>query len=215
MKEDRIQVLRDRVKDVFSDYSELAGGKNYRYHHSVRVLRISSRIKGYVDERVDKEVLAAGALLHDIGRKEDIEDGFLDPFKSNEGHAEKGREKVEDFAGDLFSEDEIGRIKVIVSNHHSTPETVEGRIVKDSDRLDVYGVSNLWRMFHYSYENGRVLEDEEDYFWNEAVPDMKQGLEKFFFRVSRRTAEKRLGRLVDAFNYMMQESHGADISKSI
>ena len=213
--EERIEKLRERVREAFSGYTELAGGRYYRYHHSVSVMRLSLKLLDNLDVDAEREVLAAGALLHDIGRTEDIEEGFLDPMSTSEGHAGRGIPLVEEYAGDLFSDGEIERIESIVGNHDSEPGTVEGRIVRDADMLDVYGVSNFWRMFHYSCEKGRSFEDEKEYFKETAVPDLREMLEEFHFDISRKVAERRLERQIDAFEQILAENSGEDISRSI
>ena len=213
--DERIEKLRERVREAFSGYTELAGGRDYRYHHSVSVMKLSLKLLDNLGADAEREVLAAGALLHDIGRTEDIEEGFLDPMSTSEGHAGRGVPLVKDYAGDLFSDGEIERIESIVGNHDSEPGTAEGMIVKDADMLDVYGVSNFWRMFHYSCEKGRSFEDEIGYFWDDAVPGMSDMLEDFNFDISRKVAERRLERQIDAFEQILAENSGEDISRSI
>lgn len=210
----RIGKLKERVQKAFSNYTELGGGRNYRYHHSLNVMKICYKMLEEMNPEVDREIVLGGALLHDIGRTEDINKGFLDPFESKEGHAERGESRVEEFAGDFFNVKELKILEKIVGNHDSEPKTLEGKIVQDADMLDVYGVSNLWRMFNYAFEKEKPLRSQKEYFFAQAVPGMRENLDNFNFDFIRNVAEKRLEKHVKAFKQICREIDAEDISKS-
>ncbi len=211
--EEEIQVLKERIEDLFSDYVEMAGGKNYRYHHSIYVSNIAEKLIENLEVNADRKCVLAGALLHDVGRSKDIEDGYLDPIECNEGHGERGVDLVDELAGDLFSDEMIDRLEEIVKNHHSSPETVEGKIVQDADQLDWYGLFDLWRMFHFACQNERSFEESKDYFWEHAVHRFEDQLNEFNFELTKKWAEFRLQRMKNNFRRLCDEIEAEDFSK--
>ncbi|MFB6182679.1 MAG: HD domain-containing protein [Candidatus Nanohaloarchaea archaeon] len=209
-----VEELKQDLKQVFSDYYEAAGGKNFRYHHLVRTHKHVKKLMEKEEVRqkdFDEEVVEVAALFHDIGRKEDIEDGYLDPLEMHEGHAEKGAEIVSEYVSEYLSENQLKKVEEVIRNHHSEPETVEGMILQDCDALSNFGVNNLWRMIHYSAENERTLEGGIRYFWNEAVEEYQEKLEDFNFDVTRRVAEKRITDHQEAIRTIEEEINAEDI----
>jgi putative nucleotidyltransferase with HDIG domain len=214
LTDDQIEQLKQQVKDEFSDYYEHAGGKNYRYHHSLRVLRLVNRIMQQPEiEKLDfdTKVVQVAALFHDIGRAEDIEDGYLDPFETHEGHASRSADYIRKHLNPLLTQKQVQRVSQAIAHHHGDPSTVEGKILQDSDALDVYGVQNLWRMIHYAADQERTFQESLDYFWNEAVPHFEDNLPTFHFRCTRKTAEQRLEKHKQVIREMEHEWNADDI----
>ncbi len=214
LTEQEYTTLLERLEEEFSEYYELAGGKNYRYHHLVRTHR-------YVKKLVEKpeirdlefnlKVLEVAALFHDIGRTEDIEDGYLDPIEAHEGHAETGREIVEQFIDDILSEEQVEEVKQVIGNHHSRPEKVETRIVRDADRLGLFGPLNLWRMIHYASDKERPLEDSIEYFWGEGREQKKERFDELNYECSKKIARKRMEKAEETMKTIEEEHLGKDI----
>ncbi|PSH00526.1 MAG: hypothetical protein BRC30_03065 [Nanohaloarchaea archaeon SW_7_46_7] len=142
-----VEELKALIREEFSDYYELAGGKNYRYHHLVRTHRYVKRMMRREELEgleIDEEVLEVSALFHDLGRKEDIEEGFLNPMEGeNSEHAERGAEMGSDYIDDFLEDDKVRRVEKVISNHHREAETVEGERLQDCDALSNFGVNNL------------------------------------------------------------------------
>jgi len=205
-----LQTLKDRVREEFSNYIEKAGGKNFRYHHLASVRKYALKIADSIDEEVDREVLEVAALFHDIGRSEDIEDGYLDPFENHEGHDEQGAEIVSEYINDILGEEEVEKVEQLVRNHHSAPETVEGKVLQDTDHLYSYGVHDLWRMVHYSSQTEREIDELPEYFWEELVPRRAEELETFHFNKTREVAEKRLIKYQEAVRQFQDEIEAED-----
>lgn len=212
--EDEREELKSILADQFPDFYELAGGKNYRYHHLLRVHRYALKLMEHDElrgEEFDPEVVEAAALFHDVGRKEDIEDGYMDPFEGHDGHPERGAEKVGELLEEFLSDAQVEKVETVIRNHHSEPETAEGKLLQDADSLGIFGVMNIWRMVHYSADNERTLEEMFGYFWGSALEDYAGRLENLHFDVTRRTARKRLAKYQRLVSDMEQEHSGSDI----
>ncbi|MFT4868578.1 MAG: putative nucleotidyltransferase with HDIG domain [Colwellia polaris] len=207
---EELQTLKERLRKEFSDYIEKGGGKNFRYHHLTSVRKYALKLADNVDEEVDIRVLEAAALFHDIGRSEDIEDGFLDPFENHEGHDEQGAEIVPEYIDDVLDKEKVEKVKKLIQNHHSEPETLEGKILQDADHLYSYGVHDLWRMIHYSSQTEREIDELPGYFWEELVPRRAEEIETFNFDKTREVAEKRLIRYQEAVRQFQDEIEAED-----
>lgn len=213
MHEEELEELKEELREVFSGYNELAGGRNYRYHHQLSVRKYSLKIADEVTEgrEIDRKVLEISALFHDLGRSDDIEDGFLDPFQGHENHPRKGAEMVGDHIAKYVSESELREIRRIIENHHSEPETKEGRILQDADLLYKYGVQDLWRMFHYAYQNEKEIGEVRKNFREVLEDRLEDRLEEFFFDFTREKAEERLEKERRAISTFEKHREGEDL----
>ena len=99
---------------------------------------------------VDRDVLIAACLLHDIGRPEQ----FADPTLC---HAQVGAEKAGRFLRELrFGEDFVSRVSHCISTHrfrkNDPPVSIEAKILFDADKLDVTGALGIARSLMYKGE---------------------------------------------------------------
>jgi len=110
------------------------------------------------DEKdVDLEVLIPAALLHDIARVEESEDKT-----GNTDHAVLGSEIAQDILRKLgYEEEKIDKIKHCIIAHRfrtgSKPNSIEAKILFDSDKLDVIGASGIARTFMLAGQFGQRL----------------------------------------------------------
>lgn len=214
LEESELQELKTRLKEEFSEYYEIAGGKNYRYHHLVSTRKHVKKIMGsreLENSSFDEEVVEVAALFHDIGRKMDIEDGEMDPIKNHEGHAETGAQIVMEYTQDVIGKRKSQKVREIIERHHSEPETVEGKILQDADLLTNYGVSDIWRMIHYSSDKERTHEEAFEYFWETHQPRYTERLQEFHFDFSREWAKDRLLKHQKTIREMEKEFQASDI----
>ena len=106
------------------------GDSAHDSQHIYRVLFIALDIAEH-EKNVDKDILIAACLLHDIGRKEQFEDPSL-------CHAQVGAEKARTFLlKNGFDSEFADRAAACVRKHRyrsaSPPEKIEEKILFDSD----------------------------------------------------------------------------------
>ncbi len=139
--------------------------------HVFRVYNLCLLLAKY-EEDVDLEILIPSALLHDIARVEESQDktGEID-------HAVLGSIIAEDILRNLeYEEDKIEKIKHCIIAHRfrtgNEPNSIEAKILFDSDKLDAIGASGIARTFMLSGQFGqrlRVSESLNDYLKSNTV----------------------------------------------
>ena len=108
-------------------------------------------------ERCNKQIVALAALLHDA------DDYKI--FHTKDNANTRGFLKEHG-----VPEDEIERIVTIINavsfskNKDKKPETIEGMIVQDADRLDAMGAVGIARTFAYGGKHGRDMESSIQHF---------------------------------------------------
>lgn len=124
--------------------------------HVFRVYNLCLLIAKF-EEDVDLEILIPAALLHDIARVEESQDktGEID-------HAILGSVIAEDILRDLeYEEDKIEKIKHCIIAHRfrtgNEPNSIEAKILFDSDKLDVIGAIGIARTFMLAGQFGQRL----------------------------------------------------------
>ena len=129
--------------------------------HSLRVYRNAMRI-AEAESGCDPGVVALAALLHDV------DDHKLFMTENNEN----ARRFLASHGIDEKTSDRICRAINSVSfsqNAGRTPDTLEGQIVQDADRLDAMGAIGIARTFAYGGSHGRPLEDSVQHFYDKLL----------------------------------------------
>ncbi|WP_346939835.1 HD domain-containing protein [uncultured Clostridium sp.] len=145
-----------RHKRIMEIVQEKLTCSAHNLDHVFRVYNLCLLIAKH-EEEVDLEILIPSALLHDIARVEESKDktGKLD-------HAILGSEISEDILRKLqYEEEKIQRIKHCIIAHRfrtgNEPNTVEAKILFDSDKLDAIGAIGIARTFMLSGQFGQRL----------------------------------------------------------
>ena len=144
------------VRDLFRDN---AGGHDA--DHTLRVWTNAKKIAGQ-EPPCDRTVLMLAALLHDaddhkLFRTVDNRNARI--FMLENGIPEAQIEAVCNAVNSVsFSQ-----------NKGKTPETPEGRIVQDADRLDAIGAVGIGRTFAFGGEHGRPLQDSIRHFYDKLL----------------------------------------------
>ena len=151
-----IENAKTYIEEIFSNNAD-----GHDVAHSMRVyanaMRLAERYPG-----CDSEVVALAALLHDV------DDHKLFDTKDN------ANARAFLTSNDL-EEKEIEQICAIINgvsfskNRGQRPESVEGQIVQDADRLDAIGAVGIARTFAYGGKVGRSLDDSIQHFYDKLL----------------------------------------------
>lgn len=150
------RIIVEKIKRVAESLYSPYG--THGWEHIMRVcslcLKIAEREKGYVDEFS----LMLSCLLHDIAR-----------VKEGGDHALESAKVAKEILHWLNIEDEtIAIVEDAISSHsysaRRTPNTLEGKILSDADKIDALGAIGVARVFEFSGANGRSLEESVNHF---------------------------------------------------
>ena len=154
-----------------------AGGHDAE--HTLRVYRSALKIAEH-EPGCDMQIVALAALLHDADDHKLFE--TEDNANARAFLAENG-----------VSEETVERICRVINavsfsqNDGKAPDTLEGMIVQDADRLDAMGAVGVARTFAYGGEHGRSLDESVQHFHDKLLK-LKDLMNT---ETGRRMAEKR------------------------
>lgn len=182
--------------------------------HIYRVLYSALDIASHYD--IDKDVLIAASLLHDIGRQAQFCNPKLD-------HAIAGADMAYDYLQKIgWEECTANHVKACISTHryrsNNPPESIEAKILYDADKLDATGTIGIARTLkykgivaeplYYVDKHGNVLDGEEDEkpsFFHEYNWKLKNVYDKFFTNRAKAIAEGRRRASIDFYESMYNE----------
>ena len=147
-----------RIREIAR--SAVAADSAHDFSHSERVLRNAMRIADV--EGGDREVLAAAAYLHDIAN---LPKNHPDSKMSSERSAERAGQILRDL-GMSPSQVELAEDAILCHSYSRglTPQTHEGRVFQDADRLDSLGAVGIARTFAVGGATHRPLYSTDDPF---------------------------------------------------
>ncbi len=150
-----MQQMIDEAKEYIRElFAENADG--HGFEHAMRVYR-NALLIAETEPEADRLVVSLGALLHDA------DDHKLFSTENNAN----ARRFLEAQGVDRETADRICGAVNSVSfsrNRGKHPDTVEGRIIQDADRLDAIGAIGIARTFAYGGKHGRTPEDSIAHF---------------------------------------------------
>ena len=139
------KLIEEFVKEKLAKNSKGA----HTFDHTKRVYTLSIRIGR--DLEADLKILGAAALLHDIGRPNESESGISHSILSGEMSQEILRTVG-------FDEAEIDRVVDAIRTHRFSegiePNSLEGRILSDVDKLDAMGAIGVFRAIAQAASTG-------------------------------------------------------------
>jgi uncharacterized protein len=151
--------------------------------HIFRVLYISLNIASKRSENINYDILIASCLLHDIGREKQFKD-------HNICHAETGGIMAKEFLlKNGWSEKDSDHVKNCISTHrfrgNNDPETLEAKILYDSDKLDAVGCLGIARTLMYKgIVGGNLYEIRDDKIcFGENKNDKETFLKEYNFKL--------------------------------
>lgn len=146
-----IEAAKEYIKELFSGN---AGGHDAS--HTMRVYQ-NALLIAKDENPCNMEIVSLAAMLHDA-----------DDHKLF--HTENNSNARQFLASQKLDEELIEQIIRAINsvsfsrNRGRKPETIEGMIVQDADRLDAIGAIGIARTFAYGGEHGRSLESSVQHF---------------------------------------------------
>jgi len=153
------KMMDDRITERAMDYvRDLLGGNagGHDADHSMRVYKNALRIAEN-ETACDMQVVSLAALLHDVDDHKLFE-------TENQANA---RRFLEENQVPRQTIDRICDVIAAVSfsqNKGKVPDTPEGKIVQDADRLDAIGAIGIARTFAFGGEHGRPMAESIQHF---------------------------------------------------
>ena len=146
------------IEEAIAYIQELFAGNadGHGADHTLRVYR-NAMLIAESEPDADRCVVALAALLHDV-----------DDYKlfTTENNANARRFLSEHGIEPDMTEKICAAVNSVSfsKNHGRCPETTEGRIVQDADRLDAIGAIGIARTFAYGGKHNRPPESSIDHF---------------------------------------------------
>ncbi|MCL2592122.1 MAG: HD domain-containing protein [Defluviitaleaceae bacterium] len=185
--------------EVLENYMlEQAKDSAHDKNHMYRVLNSAIFIaKSFGD--VDLDVLIAACLLHDIARGEQAENPKI-------CHAELGGEMAYNFLlANNWGKSKALHVKECISSHRyrgdNMPESIEAKILFDSDKLEAAGAIGVARTLVYQGQEGLELSE----FFKEYNYKLKKVYDLFFTEKAKEIALKRQKSAEDFYNALFLE----------
>lgn len=182
--------LIERTREFSRSFFEREG--THGFSHVERVFNLCLHIGK--EEGADLEVLALASLLHDIARP-------LEDSGKVEDHALESARIARRYLRSMgYPEEKVEAVAHAIEAHRFSrgpePETLEAKILSDADKLDAIGAVGIARVFMYSGEHGRSIEDSLRHF-EEKILKLKNLM---YTETAKRLAEER-----DAFTIQFME----------
>lgn len=191
---------RDRIDRFAHDILEKHRSGAHTYDHSQRVLTLCLQIGEGTGANI--RVLGAAALLHDIGRPAESESGvshsILSGQMSRELLSELGYSKLE-------VEEVVGAIRTHRFSEGLEPQTLEGRILSDADKLDAIGSVGIYRAVAQAEVSGRGIKGFLDH-----VDEKLLGLKDLLYTDSAREIALKRHRMLEEFVWQLRSELGLD-----
>ena len=150
--------MQETINEAIAYVKQLfhGNGGGHDVCHTFRVYR-NALVIAEQEPEADRNVVSLAALLHDA------DDHKLFQTENNENAR---RFLAEHSVPQEMTEKIIAAINSVSfsQNKGRRPETIEGMIVQDADRLDAMGAVGIARTFAYGGERGRSIEDSVAHF---------------------------------------------------
>ena len=167
-----IDSLRKQVEKIMDSDSA------HDFEHVMRVFKNAENL--CKKEKANKKLVLSAALLHDIVSYPKSDKRSK---QSSIESAKKAEKILKKFS---FSENEINIVSDAIRDHSFSqdkiPETLEGKILQDADRLDAIGAIGIARVFATGGSLKRPFYNIDDPFCKNRSPDDKTWTLDHFFQ---------------------------------
>jgi uncharacterized protein len=169
----KLEELKKEVREKLAK-----NDKAHDFEHIIRVLKNARFIAR--KEKANIRAITAAVLLHDI-----VSHPKSDPRSKNSSSdsAEESRKILKKYD---FGQDEIEIIADAIMDHSfsrgAIPQTLEGKILQDADRLDALGAIGIARTFAVGGAENRPFYNNADPFCKNHSPDDKSWTLDHFYK---------------------------------
>lgn len=152
-------IVEDAIKYIKQLFDENSDGHDA--NHSIRVYNTAVRLAEHYPD-ADRLVIELAAILHDV-----------DDYKLF--NTENNANAREFLISKNVSSERIDQICDVINsvsfskNKDSRPDSIEGCIVQDADRLDAMGAVGVARTFAYGGRHGRSIEESREHFYDKLL----------------------------------------------
>ena len=151
-----IKKAMDFARNVFA-----GDASGHDFDHTLRVYHMATRLA--IEEGADLQIVQLAALLHDVDDRKlspETYEGKLRAVNFLKGNGLEN-EKIQEII-DIIS-------RISFSAQLPPPESIEGKCVRDADRLDAIGAIGIARTFAYGGSRGRRMHDPEGVDKNSSI----------------------------------------------
>lgn len=190
---------------------------SHDWDHTQRVYELCLRIG--CKEGADLEILKLAALLHDIGREaEDRTNGRICHAQKSAAQARRILTKQG------IDRERVNKIVRCIETHRfrgrDLPDSLEGKVLFDADKLDSIGAVGIGRAFLFAGEVGARLHDprirvdqtepysRDDSAYREFLVKLSKIKDRIFTREGRRIARDRHRYMTEYFKRLNRETAG-------
>ena len=151
-----IKKAMDFARDVFA-----GDASGHDFDHTLRVYHMATRLA--IEEGADLQIVQLAALLHDVDDRKLSPETYEGKLRAVNFLKENGleNEKIQEII-DIIS-------RISFSAQLPPPESIEGKCVRDADRLDAMGAIGIARTFAYGGSRGRRMHDPEGVDKNSSI----------------------------------------------
>lgn len=151
-----IKKAMDFARDVFA-----GDASGHDFDHTLRVYHMATRLA--IEEGADLQIVQLAALLHDVDDRKLSPETYEGKLRAVNFLKENGleNEKIQEII-DIIS-------RISFSAQLPPPESIEGKCVRDADRLDAIGAIGIARTFAYGGSRGRRMHDPEGVDKNSSI----------------------------------------------
>lgn len=144
-----IEKVREIVKNKLAGNSQHS--VSHRWDHIVRVQNRALELAAEEEKEVDYEVLRLSVFLHDI----------IETAENKKYHVENSLQKAKEILRAVdYPDKKIEKVLGAISTHSSEdqklPDSIEGKILFDSDKLDGLGAIGIARVFSLFGQRGKI-----------------------------------------------------------
>ncbi len=143
---------KSKIIDFMQEKLSDSNSGAHTIDHTMRVYALSMRIRDGLP--VSIRVLQASALLHDVGRPRESETGVSHSILSGE----MSKPLLQELG---YTEREIEQVLDAIRTHRFSegiePNSIEGKILSDADKLDAMGAIGVYRAIAQGVTKGRGM----------------------------------------------------------